>query len=63
MESSNDQLLIVIFGLTEGDVNNIRESDGPWDAQTKEFVPSDRPLHQILRSMIEYFVGLEKPQI
>ena len=63
MSSLIDRILLILLDLTEVDEMNIRESDGPWDPQTEQFIPSDRPLHQILRSMIEYSVALGKPQI
>jgi len=63
MDRLLDRLLMAIFDLTEVDEEKIREFDGPWDAQNEVFLLSDRPLHQILRSMIEYIVSLEKSQI
>jgi hypothetical protein len=62
MKEHDAPRLKAVLRLTETDETNIREWDGSWDARAEQFIPSVRPLRQIVRSMIEYMVELEKPQ-
>ncbi len=63
MSNEIERSILEVLGLSEVDKENILDSDGYIDLQTRQYIQTDRTLRQIIRSMIEYFVALEKPQV
>jgi hypothetical protein len=60
--TKKDVSVKVILYFTKGDITQMRKLEGPWDVQTKQFIPSTLPLPKLTRLVIQNLVPLDKPR-
>ncbi len=56
----NEKRLQSVLRLTDKDIEGMRDLEASWDTENENWIPSDLPLVELIRSTINNSVPLEE---